>query len=242
MISSDPHLFSIGEIAAMLRPEFEISASNLRFWEKEGLIVPHRTAGGHRLYSSADADLIRLIKRLHDGRHIPLARIKQILDAAGGEVPLLESALRPQHYDPTFIPLTAAGLAAETGLTATDVAALVQHGVLGPCVVGDDDSPLYDEDDRELCRHVASFLAAGIGLAGVLTKATLIRDLVRAEWDTILEPLLCQLPALPVSTGMVLKAKWEEAESLLFRKSRQRLHGEVIRTVARHPACLPPKE
>lgn len=59
-------LFKIGEAVKLLQKDYpEISHSTLRFWEKEGLIVPsQKTSGGQRFYSEFELDLIRLIKEL----------------------------------------------------------------------------------------------------------------------------------------------------------------------------------
>ena len=56
-------LAPIGEVVEELkRDNLSVSHSSLRFLEREGLIVPHRTPGGHRLYSRDDIDRILRIK------------------------------------------------------------------------------------------------------------------------------------------------------------------------------------
>jgi DNA-binding transcriptional MerR regulator len=56
-------LAPIGEVVDELkRANLSVSHSSLRFLEREGLIVPHRTPGGHRLYSRDDIDRILRIK------------------------------------------------------------------------------------------------------------------------------------------------------------------------------------
>jgi MerR family transcriptional regulator, light-induced transcriptional regulator len=56
-------LLPIGQVVEELnRESASVSHSSLRFLEREGLIAPHRTAGGHRLYSRDDIDRIHLIK------------------------------------------------------------------------------------------------------------------------------------------------------------------------------------
>ncbi len=51
----------------------------LRSYEREGLIAPERTAGGTRLYSEEDLDLLRRIGELAD-RGVNLAGIRRILE------------------------------------------------------------------------------------------------------------------------------------------------------------------
>jgi len=56
-------LVPIGDVVAELRRGYpDVTHSSLRFLEREGLIDPVRTPGGHRLYSPADIDRIQQIK------------------------------------------------------------------------------------------------------------------------------------------------------------------------------------
>jgi DNA-binding transcriptional MerR regulator/quercetin dioxygenase-like cupin family protein len=43
-----------------------VSASALRLWERQGLVRPHRTESGYRLYSDADLARLRRIRRMRD--------------------------------------------------------------------------------------------------------------------------------------------------------------------------------
>ena len=73
----------IGTVVAELQPLYpEISASSLRFLERERLVEPHRSPGGHRLYSPADVQRIRLIKEWQ-ARRLSLAEIRNRLDELG---------------------------------------------------------------------------------------------------------------------------------------------------------------
>jgi DNA-binding transcriptional MerR regulator len=63
----------------LLRPDYpDISHSSLRFLEREGLITPARTAGGHRMYGSADLKRVRQIKDWQ-AQHLSLEDIRQRL-------------------------------------------------------------------------------------------------------------------------------------------------------------------
>jgi DNA-binding transcriptional MerR regulator len=54
---------SIGDVVVALRGRYpDVTASSLRFLEREGLLSPQRTSGGHRVYSDRDIDRVTAIK------------------------------------------------------------------------------------------------------------------------------------------------------------------------------------
>ena len=92
-------LIPIGSVVAQLQRSFpDVSHSSLRFLEREGLVEPVRTPGGHRLYRASDIARVRQIKtwqaqrlslddirlKLADLRELesPLALANQFLDVA----------------------------------------------------------------------------------------------------------------------------------------------------------------
>jgi hypothetical protein len=56
---TDP-VISIGTLA----DKTGLSVSAIRKYEAEGLIIPHRTASGHRLFSLEDLDRVKIIHRM----------------------------------------------------------------------------------------------------------------------------------------------------------------------------------
>ena len=54
--------FKIGEVAEMLKT----TVRAIRYYEEEGLLVPHRTDGGTRLYSEQHIDRLKAILHLAD--------------------------------------------------------------------------------------------------------------------------------------------------------------------------------
>lgn len=77
-------LVPIGWVVAELQGSYpEVSRSSLRFLEREGLVVPTRTPGGHRLYGQQDLDRIRQIKTWQAQR-LSLVEIRQRLAALQG--------------------------------------------------------------------------------------------------------------------------------------------------------------
>jgi methanogenic corrinoid protein MtbC1 len=76
----EPELVSIGAVVEHLQHDYpDISHSSLRFLEREGLITPTRTPGGHRLFAPADLQRIRQIKEWQAQR-LSLDEIRKRLD------------------------------------------------------------------------------------------------------------------------------------------------------------------
>ncbi len=72
-------LHPIGEAARLTG----VSRGVIRLWERERLISPKRTAGGHRLYSSDDLQRLRQIARLRRMDRLNAAAIRRELGASG---------------------------------------------------------------------------------------------------------------------------------------------------------------
>jgi DNA-binding transcriptional MerR regulator len=65
-------LIPIGRVVADLQGSYpDVTHSSLRFLEREGLVIPTRTPGGHRLYRPQDIERIRQIKAWQNGRNSP---------------------------------------------------------------------------------------------------------------------------------------------------------------------------
>lgn len=73
-------LYSIGGAVAELQRYFpDVSHSSLRFLEREGLLEPYRTEGGHRKFRASDIERVRTIKEWQ-GQHLSLEEIRQRLE------------------------------------------------------------------------------------------------------------------------------------------------------------------
>jgi DNA-binding transcriptional MerR regulator len=80
MSEMESALIPIGAVVAELQKLHpDLTQSSLRFLEREGLVEPHRSAGGHRLYSAADVQRIRQIKEWQ-ARRLSLAEIRSLLE------------------------------------------------------------------------------------------------------------------------------------------------------------------
>ena len=60
-----------------------VSPSALRLWERRGLVVPTKTASGHRRYTQDDVSRIRDIRRLRSLQGLNLAAIAATLGVNG---------------------------------------------------------------------------------------------------------------------------------------------------------------
>jgi DNA-binding transcriptional MerR regulator/methylmalonyl-CoA mutase cobalamin-binding subunit len=79
LATNQPNLVPIRTVLAELqRLHPDLTQSSLRFLEREGLVEPQRSPGGHRLYSEADVQRIRQIKEWQ-ARRLSLAEIRSLL-------------------------------------------------------------------------------------------------------------------------------------------------------------------
>ena len=78
--ADDGPLRSIGEAARLTG----VSPGVLRLWERERLIRPRRTAGGHRLYSAADVARLRQVANLRRVDRLNASAIRRELGAVDG--------------------------------------------------------------------------------------------------------------------------------------------------------------
>jgi DNA-binding transcriptional MerR regulator/methylmalonyl-CoA mutase cobalamin-binding subunit len=103
-------LFTIGEAVSDLRSAYpDMSHSALRFLQREGLVNPLRTVGGHRLFTVTDLDRIRQIKHWQAHR-FSLAEIRQRLEN-------MDALASPSHLAQRLLELAIHGeMAAATQL------------------------------------------------------------------------------------------------------------------------------
>lgn len=93
-MANEKHYLPIRQVAELTG----VNPITLRAWERRyELIVPHRTAKGHRVYSDQDIARIHQILQLLD-QGIPISQTKSLLDKAttGGQVQLQQQSW--QHY------------------------------------------------------------------------------------------------------------------------------------------------
>lgn len=94
--SSSDDAMSIGAVVAKVRVAYpNVTHSSLRFLQREGLITPHRTPGGHRLYGPDDVNRILQIKTWQEQR--------LSLDDIRIRLAHLDSLLRPPELSDRFL-------------------------------------------------------------------------------------------------------------------------------------------
>ena len=79
--SSPRARLSIGEVVALLRPEFsDLTDSKIRFLEDRKLIAPARTPGGYRSFGPHDIEVLRWILTRQRDQYLPLSIIGERID------------------------------------------------------------------------------------------------------------------------------------------------------------------
>jgi DNA-binding transcriptional MerR regulator len=73
---------SIGEVLALLRPDFpDVTISKIRFLEEQGLVEPERTASGYRKFTHTDVERLRYVLSRQRDHYLPLRVIREHLYA-----------------------------------------------------------------------------------------------------------------------------------------------------------------
>lgn len=132
-VPEDEGLLSIGELINDLREEFpDVSISKVRFLESQGLLAPARSDGGYRLFDPSDVDRLRFILRQQRDHFLPLKVIKSKLTMweRGEDVDDTAPPTRTGLLDHRSEPLTETELVRRSGLSESQLAALVSHGLL----------------------------------------------------------------------------------------------------------------
>ncbi len=219
---------TIGEAVTLLQKEFpDLASSSLRFLEKESLLYPQRTSGGHRLYSDDDIARIRLIKHLQLERHYPLDVIRHMLAKLEhtkdqeAEIAFLESLYRPLSYDPDFNPLSRVQLAENTGLSPANITRLEDMGLLFPHM-NDNGQHYYDEDDLKLTELIAQELELNASLDDFAAYGAAMQISVQEEFNLFYKLAGSTKPTLERSQQLTERA------NLLHTLLRAKLRRQIM--------------
>lgn len=171
---------SIGEVLALLRPDFpDVTISKIRFLEAEGLVEPERTTSGYRKFSREHVARLRWVLGAQRDHYLPLRVIKERLESldrgvepsegnpGGGGGPRAPRPLAsvdglpgPEAFAPdaTELRLSRAELLQAAGLAEAQLAQLEQHGLLSPRQGG----TYYDGDALQVASTAAELTRFGI--------------------------------------------------------------------------------
>ena len=157
----DEGLLSIGELINDLREEFpDVSISKVRFLESQGLLAPARSDGGYRMFDESDVERLRFILRQQRDHFLPLKVIKSKLtlwergeDVEGADPTLVGSGLLEVRGEP----VATVELLRRSGLTADQLAELVDHGLIGEPEAG-----VHSADDLAVASEARRLLAQGL--------------------------------------------------------------------------------
>jgi DNA-binding transcriptional MerR regulator len=165
-----PKALTIGAVCKQLEREFpDISISKIRYLEDQKLLSPRRTAGGYRLFTSADVTRLRTILRLQRDEFLPLRVIRQELAAGRADTEVDPGqAAEPRPIRRATVEVRGHGslyrldeVLDETGADQSLVKELEEFGVIR----GErrDGEVLYDETEREIVRAVTELKRFGVG-------------------------------------------------------------------------------
>jgi hypothetical protein len=186
--------YTIHEVVTLLQGEFPLTASNLRYWEKQGLLQPGRTEGGHRLFDDEDLARIRLIKRLQSKRAFSLETLRRYLQSGLSVAEIArhleqnEWLYRPLGYEQSFVPLDLPALLEATGLSAAELSALEEGELIAPINEGDS-VPVYDEDGVAMAKLAGKFMRAGLTASDFAPLNDQAAQLARTHLETFVTKL-----------------------------------------------------
>ena len=159
-------LHSIGEVINLLKGEFpDLSVSKVRFLEGRGLINPARSQSGYRMFSDDDVRRLQYVLREQRDHFLPLKVIKSKLSAweRGEEAPAVPQSGPPPetYFASSGVSMTAQELARSSGLSMSQIDALVDQTVLEPVDLPDG-RRVFQDDDLTIARAAHRLLSQGL--------------------------------------------------------------------------------
>jgi len=170
-LSHEPTL-RVSEVLKIIGGEFPaVTASKLRFFDRQGLVSPQRTQSGYRQYSASDVERLRFVLREQRDFYHPLAIIQESLGKLdSGELRLAITPTEARADEAAFV--SATRLAELAGTERAFVHDLDQERLISATVPGG-----YDRLLAPFVAAVAQFVAAG----GDLREARVLRNAAARE-------------------------------------------------------------
>ncbi|HEX4015098.1 MAG TPA: MerR family transcriptional regulator [Frankiaceae bacterium] len=175
---------TIGEVLNALLPDFpELTISKIRYYERQGLLRPARSAAGYRKFSAVDVARLHYILTAARDQYLPLKVIKERLEAAdsGGigmteaQFPAPDAADVPEaagppparsglgvgpelfDFETSDMRLTRRELMRDSGLDNEQLTELEAYGLIAPRGT----STTYEAEALVIARIVAELSAYG---------------------------------------------------------------------------------
>ncbi len=230
-MSDERPRYTIHEVVTLLQGEFPLTASNLRYWEKQGLLQPGRTEGGHRLFDDEDLARIRLIKRLQSKRAFSLETVRRYLksgltvDEIARHLEQNEWLYRPLGYEQSFVPLELPALLEASGMTAAELSALEERDLIAPINEGDS-VPVYDEDAVSMAKLAGKFMRRGFAPGDFAPLNDQAAQLARTHLETFVSKLFAE-GADP--RGRALLPEAEDFVRLLYHRQLLRVAQQLAK-------------
>lgn len=225
--------FTIGELIEILRARCpEVTPSMVRFWEREGLLTPARTEGGHRKYCAGDLERLRTVAELRQRRYLPLEAVKHILHQLDADptydISLFDEIFRPDEYNPAFRPVTRAEAAKRAGLTVELIEAIEESGFL-PTWGESGRQRRFDEDDLRILQLLGELANAGFAPEALAFYAADAREHVRHETQFLAQALGgCEGPPERRMVYRRVQQAVSQLRKLLYRKHGRKAVGELL--------------
>lgn len=172
-LSHEPSL-RVSDVLRIIGNEFAtLTPSKLRFFDRQGLVSPSRTAAGYRQYSPADVERLRFVLREQRDHYRPLSVIQETL--AQLDTGQLRQAITPREVAQDNADyVSSQTLAALAGVDVELVVEMIGERFIAETVPGG-----YDRQLAPVVTAVAQYVAAG----GDLRAARLVRNAAVREID-----------------------------------------------------------
>lgn len=175
-LSHEPSL-RVSDVLRIIGNEFAtLTPSKLRFFDKQGLVSPSRTASGYRQYSAADVERLRFVLREQRDHYRPLSVIQQTL--AQLDAGHVRQAITPRELAQDAADFVSADtLAALAGVDPSFVAHMSTENIIAETVPGG-----FDRQLAPLVTAAAEYVATGGDVRSVkLVRNAAMRDIDQAR-------------------------------------------------------------
>ena len=182
MLTRENQLLSIGQVVERLKEiDPDLTVSQLHFYERQGLLQPYRTQGGHRLYCPRTIQRLRLILLLRKKAHLPLKTVASLLktfeDDPASLMLLMEWLQTPLIQEDPTLSLSEEEAQEKSGLPPAVFRSVVAMGLVQPCPK----TGKFDGEALVTLQAIHDLLQMGMTLNDLLPYRTHIDALLQHE-------------------------------------------------------------